>query len=89
MSLGKLAARRSELIQRIAQQRDDIVLLTQAVKKPLRLIDQGYDFIQKIKQQPKLVLAGTFLIATIFRKPLLRRSAMILGIAKWFLLNKR
>lgn len=89
MSSGKLAARRSELIQRIAQQRDDIALLMQPVEGPLKLIDRGYDLIQKIKQQPKLILASTFLFAAVFRKPLLRRSAMILGVAKWFLLSKR
>lgn len=88
MSFKTLGARRIELIQRISQQRDDIALLMQSVEQPLRFVDKSYAFVQKVKQQPKLVLAGTFLLAAAFHKPLFRKSATILAIAQWFLFKK-
>lgn len=88
MSLKTLMVRRNELIQQIARQRDDIALLTHSIEGPLRFVDQGYAILQKMKHQPKFVLAGTFLLAIVFHKPLLRKSATIVAITQWFLLKK-
>jgi hypothetical protein len=89
MSLEKLAARRIVLIERIAQQRDDVVLLSHAIERPLRFVDKGYAFIQKVRQQPKLVLAGTLLLAAVFHKSLLSKKTTLLAIAEWFLFKKK
>jgi len=89
MSLQKLATRRTVLIERIAQQRNDVALLSQAIERPLRFVDKGYTFIQKVRQQPKFVLVGTLLLAAVFRKSLLSKKATVLAIAKWFILKNR
>jgi len=89
MSAQKLAARRAELVQRIAQQRNDIAILTHSLERPMSFFDKGYALVQKFKQQPKLVLAGALLFATAFRKPAFRISATLLAIAEWFILKKR
>ncbi len=89
MSLQKLATRRTVLIERIAQQRNDVALLSQAIERPLRFVDKGYTFIQKVRQQPKFVLAGTLLLAVVFRKSLLSKKTTILAITQWFLFKKK
>lgn len=89
MSAKQLAARRVELIERIAQQREDIALLTHAIERPLQFVDKGYALIKKVKQHSALTLAGTFLFVAVFRRSLLSRGRTILTIAEWLLFKKK
>jgi YqjK-like protein len=88
MRLRKVETRRAELIQRIAHQRSDLAILTHSLEQPLSFIDKGYALVQKVKQQPKLVFLGTLLFAAAIRKPVIRKSAVLLSMAEWFLFNK-
>lgn len=88
MSLRKTRARRAELIHRIAQQRSVITELTQTLERPFNLIDKGYILMKKLRQRPKLVFFGTLLLAVALKKPVIRKSAVLLSMAEWFLFKK-
>lgn len=89
MRLQELSKRQAELVQRIAQQRNDIETLAHSLERPISYVDKGYAFMQKVRQQPKTFLIGTLLFAMAFRKPALRISAALLPIATKLLLLKK
>ena len=85
MKKQHLKARRADLIMRIAQQRDEVKALAHSFEKPINFIDKCYAGIQKVKQQPKLMMIGALVIGYALRKPLLRMNLTLLAIAKLLL----
>jgi hypothetical protein len=85
MSLQHLIARRTALVERIAQQRVDLAILTQPLERPASYFDRGYTLVQKIKQQPKLLFGAVTLGAILFRKrlPIAKVMPFSLMLAKW------
>ena len=88
MRLQELAVKRTKLIKRIAQQRNDIEMLAHSFERPLSFFDKGYAFMHKIRQQPKTLMTGALIFAFIFRKSAYRASAGLLPIARLFLFKK-
>jgi hypothetical protein len=82
MKKRRLMARRADLIMRIAQQRDEVKALAHSFEKPINFFDKCYAGIQKVKQQPKLMIIGALVIGFALRKPLLRTNLTLLAIAK-------
>lgn len=80
-----LDVRRSELIQRIAQQRHDINSLAQTFEQRIKWLDKSFSVIQKIKQQPKLSMIGVVLFLVVLRRPVYRMRLMMLSAAKLLL----
>lgn len=85
MKKQRLMVRRAALIKRIAQQRDDVKALAHSFEKPINFFDNCYAGIQKVKQQPKLMMIGALVVAFALRKPLLRMNLTLLAIAKLLL----
>ncbi|HSR02927.1 MAG TPA: YqjK family protein [Methylophilaceae bacterium] len=85
MKKQRLMARRAQLIKRIEQQRNDVKELVHSFEKPINLIDRCYAGIQKVRQQPKLMMLGALVAAYALRKPLLRMNLTLLAIAKFLL----
>jgi hypothetical protein len=85
MSLQQLIARRTALVERIAQQRVDLAIQTQPFERPAGYFDKGYTLVQKIKQQPKLLLGAVTLGAILFHKrlPIAKIMPLSLMLAKW------
>jgi hypothetical protein len=85
MKKQRLVAKRHGLIKRIEQQRNDIKILADSFEKPIKLFDKCYAGIQKVKQQPKLMMLGALVIVVALRKPILRMNLAFLTIAKLLL----
>ena len=91
MRLQEVAARRATLLQRIAQQRVELGMQVQSLRRPASLFDKGYTLAQKIRLHPRLVL-GTVLLSLIFfrkRLPITKMSVSALTIASWWLSLKK
>ena len=91
MRLQEVAARRATLLQRIAQQRVELGMQVQSLRRPASLFDKGYTFAQKIRQHPRLVLGTVLLSLIVFRKrlPITKMSVSALTIASWWLSLKK
>jgi hypothetical protein len=86
MSIQEVEARRTLLLERIAQQRGDLQTLTQSLARPLSFFDKGYAIAQKIRQQPKFTLAAALAAAFVLRKklPSLKMGFALLKVARWW-----
>ena len=74
MNLHEIRIRRIMLLLRIAQQRSEVEQLSQALKPPAHLYDQGHALAQKIRQHPVAIsLGGALFSMLVFRKLPLRK----------------
>jgi hypothetical protein len=90
VSLSELAERRALLIQKIAQQRNDVTSLTQSFIYPAGCFDKGYALAKNIMQKPQWLIGAALLGGMIFRKrlPTLGFGIPLLKIAQWWLFRK-
>jgi len=73
--LIELAYRRKKLVQKISEQRTDMLVLTQQWHKPLALADSGLKIVRVMRNHPAMVAGGlTALLAW--------RLKGIVGLAK-------
>jgi len=70
MNLHEIRIRRTMLLMRIAQQRSQVEQLSQALKPPAHLYDQGHALAQKIRQYPILSSLGGALFSMLILKKL-------------------
>ena len=91
MRLQEVAARRATLLQRIAQQRAELGVQAQSLRRPARLFDKGYTLAQKIRLHHKLVLGTALLSLIVFRKhlPITKMGVTALTVASWWLSFKK
>ncbi len=69
MNLNEVRIRRTLLLLRIAHQRMQIAELSQALKPPAHLYDQGHALAHKIRQHPLASsLGGALFSMLVFRK---------------------
>lgn len=68
MKRPELLAKRELLLQRIANQREDVKMVSSSFKRPLALVDIGYSVVQQIRLHPYYFLGTAALAAIILRK---------------------
>jgi hypothetical protein len=90
MSLSKVVARRAFLVQKIAEQRNDITSLTESLIYPANCFDKGYALVKNVMQKPQWLIGVALLSGMIFRKrlPTLRFGIPLLKIAQWWFFRK-
>ena len=66
--LARLAERRGGLLERIAEQRAELAQAAEPLQARLRLADQGFAAIRRLRRQPALIVLGVLLVAILRRR---------------------
>lgn len=88
MKRSELLARREVLLQRIANQRDDVAKLSDSLSRPLAVINTGYSLVQKIKLHPYILVGSAVLFTVVFRKRINFTSIGLTAVS-WLLTPKK
>jgi hypothetical protein len=63
--LARLAARRSRLLDRIADQRAELARAAAPLQARLRLADQGITAFRSLRRRPGLIVLGALLVVAV------------------------
>jgi hypothetical protein len=91
MNMHEVRIRRTMLLMRIAQQRSQVEQLSQALKPPAHLYDQGHALAHKIRQHPIASSVGGALFSMlVLRKLPLRKLGLtaLVSVMSWWQSHK-
>lgn len=87
--LQKIALRREYLLQEVEEQRLQLAMAANGLRKPFALADQGLSVLKYIKQHPILMVASSAVFLKIFRPSRMgkwvRRGVLVWQLARQLL----
>lgn len=91
MSIRQVEIRRAELLAKIAQQREELDALSQALSPYTTRFDRGYQLVQKLSEYPVVAVGGSLLFMVVFRRHarVIKIGMMALSVSKMLFRSKK